>query len=70
MDISELYVGQKVRYLPKGVMGWENGIIKEIREEDNAVFVVYNCNDDWDNYQNYTAARTNLSDLKDGWKFL
>ena len=28
------------------------------------IFVVYNCDDDWDNYQNYTAAATDPYDLE------
>ena len=27
------------------------------------VFVVYHCDGDWDNFQNYTAAATNPDDL-------
>ena len=36
----------------------------------NCVRVVYNCAGDWDNFKNYTAALTNLSDLKLGWKLI
>ncbi len=30
---------------------------------DQWVFVVYNCNSDWDNYANYTAAATTAPSL-------
>jgi hypothetical protein len=44
----------------------ENGIVKSISDNDH-VFVVYHCANDWDNYENYTAARTNIKDLIKGW---
>ena len=65
-------VGDKVRFEPehyelKGE--FENGIVKEVREDiDYAVWVVYNCAGDWDCYRDYTAAKTNLRDLKAGWR--
>ncbi len=39
----------------------EKGRIKSFN--DRWVFVVYNCDDDWDNYNNYTAAATDPRDL-------
>ena len=30
-------------------------------------FVVYHCNDDWDNYRDYTAASTDNQELLHGW---
>lgn len=68
---DQLSVGTKVHYQPAhyGEDRWENGIVKEIPEHtDSSVRVVYNCNNDWDNYQNYTSAMTDLRDLKLGWK--
>lgn len=43
----------------------QNGIVKRIAED--GAFVVYNCDNDWDNYQNYTAALTKFEDLQIGW---
>jgi hypothetical protein len=62
-------VGDKVRYQPEHYGDrFENGIVKEIPEHDKFVLrVVYNCLDDWDNYRNYTAAITNIRDIKKGW---
>ena len=71
IDFAKLRVGDKVHYQPGhyGLDQWENGIIKEIREnKTDAVFVVYDCAGDWKNYKNYTGALTNLRDLKLGWK--
>ena len=71
-DVSELRVGVKVRYQPKHYArrAWENGLIKEIRENCfDAVWVVYNCNGQWADYRNYTGAKTKLEDLHMGWKF-
>lgn len=45
----------------------EHGIVKRIADKDH-VFVVYNCNDKWEKYYNYTAAKTRIKDLKVGWK--
>jgi hypothetical protein len=45
----------------------ENGIVKSISDEKH-VFVVYHCGNDWDNYKNYTAARTHIDDLTKGWE--
>ena len=44
-------------------------MVKEIRDNVfKAVWVVYDCAGNWDNYVNYTSAKTNLQDLKLGWK--
>jgi hypothetical protein len=60
--------GQKVHYLPfTGSTEPENGIVKSQCEDGRHVFVVYKCDGDWENYQNYTAARTLNSDLREGW---
>jgi len=59
-------VGEKVTYVPT-VGAFENGIIKSI-QNDNYLFVVYHCGDDWDNYQNYTAAKTHIDFLVRGWR--
>ena len=68
---DQLKVGDKVHYQPAhyGKDRWENGIVKEIPDHTTtAVRVVYNCADDWHNYQNYTSAMTDLRDLKLGWR--
>jgi hypothetical protein len=58
--------GDKVCYVPEhGKL--ENGIVKS-HSDENHVFVVYNCGGDWENYQNYTAARTHTDNLVKGWK--
>ena len=58
--------GQKVHYCSR-VGQNENGVVKTQCDDGVHYFVVYNCNEDWDNYQNYTAARTHVSDLEGGW---
>lgn len=59
-------VGDMVTYDP----GYkrERGIVKSFSGDETHVFVVYNCNDDWENYGSYTAARTRIADLKHGWE--
>ena len=59
--------GQKVRYIPR-VGQAEHGIVKSQHPTNtNVVFVVYKCAGDWDNYQNYTAASTEVSNLREEW---
>lgn len=57
----EFQVGMKVTYLPKN----EKGIVKKLDGE--YAFVVYHCGEDWERYYDYTAARTEQSDLIRGW---
>ena len=67
----DLSVGSKVHYQPEHYdpVKYENGIVKEIpRHTTQSVRVVYNCNNEWDKYQDYTSAMTRLEDLKKGWK--
>jgi hypothetical protein len=80
---SDLQVGDKVHYQPKHYINtpiinkqgeeelinkFENGIVKEIPEHTKtSVRVVYNCNGEWNNYQDYTSALTDLRDLNFGW---
>lgn len=60
-------IGQMVHYRTSHG-DTENGVVKSYHPtRDNIVFVVYKCDEDWKNYHNYTAAATNISDLKDGW---
>lgn len=61
--------GDKVCYIPFDGCSedlYENGIVKSVNE--SVAFVVYHCNNDWENYMNYTGAATNFNDLKLGWK--
>jgi len=62
-------IGDKVTYIPfKGAAEslYEKGIIKSIQE--NGVFVVFHCNEDWDNYQDYTGQLCGKhSILCEGW---
>jgi len=71
ISITKLKVGDKVHYQPEhyGHDKWENGIIKTIPTHRNdGVRVVYNCDNNWDNYKDYTSAMTNLQDLNLGWR--
>jgi len=57
--------GTKVAYITHNKI--ERGIVKSACLDRAYVFVVYNCNNDWENYKNYTAVRTRISDLTIGW---
>lgn len=65
MDVDNLKPGDTVTYNPGHKK--EKGIVKSIQDEEH-VFVVYNCGGNWDNYENYTAARTPIEDLEKGWR--
>ena len=45
--------------------GFENGIVK--RDDGDCAFVVYHCGGEWEDFENYTAARTRKEDLEKGW---
>jgi hypothetical protein len=70
---SELKVGEKVHYKPKHFKSSQqppqNGMVKTIPEGSKEFFfVVYNCNNDWENFQKYTAQGTNIKDVHPGWQ--
>jgi hypothetical protein len=71
INIANLKVGDKVCYQPSHYDEdkWENGMVKEIPDHtNNSIRVVYNCAGEWDNFQDYTSALTNIRDLSLGWK--
>lgn len=55
--------GDYVHYTNHGKK--ENGRVKSV--EDGYAFVVYHCGGDWDNFRNYTGARTETDNLSKGW---
>ena len=64
IDIKQLKESDKgkwVIYLPGEWADKEKGKIKSWNS--SFIFVVYNCDNDWDNYKNYTAAATKPNDL-------
>lgn len=68
--IKALQPGTKVHYNIVG-RGIENGIVKRTDWEIDTTFVVFHCNNDWKNYQNYTAQSVKIQNfqwLKLGWK--
>ena len=62
-SLSKL-IGEKVTYITP--FKRQQGIIKSV-SDDKHVFVVYSCGGDWDNYKDYTGARTEVKDLVLGW---
>lgn len=79
IDVWLLTPGTKVHYIPKGSTNadeYENGIVKSIlddnvrifaKDNDPVVFVVFNCEGDWDNYDLYIGKLTRVAELKLGW---
>lgn len=76
MTRNQLNIGDKVQYRPhincdKSLI--ENGVVKgfpskSVDRFEELVFVVYNCNGDWNNYHNYTGVSTHVNHLYKGWK--
>jgi len=56
--------GDKVTYSNNNKL--EHGIIKNLTN-DSCAFVVYHCASDWQNYEKYTAAKTAIEYLVEGW---
>lgn len=71
IEIENILEGSMVHYQPEhyGPDKFENGIVKVIKPEvKDGVWVVYNCNYQWNDYENYTSAKTRLEDLHYGWR--
>lgn len=65
-NVKSLSQGDMVHYTsPHGTK--ENGIVKSINESKTVAFVVYKCNNDWEEYKKYTGATTYIKDLSEGW---
>lgn len=63
--LLQLKKGEKVTY--SDGYKTEKGIVKEIKPDGRKMFVVYHCGDDWDHYEDYTSALTDLSMINVGW---
>lgn len=59
--LTEEDAGRWVVYTD-GTREEQSGRIK--RWNDTWIFVVYNCAEEWDNYEDYTAAATDPRDLR------
>lgn len=71
VEAALLKADDKVHYIPFpdcSVKLYENGIVKTMHSTNkNVLFVVYHCAGDWDNYQRYTGALTDIAQLRKGW---
>ena len=60
-----MQIGDKVTY--RGYGGHtQEGVVKDIAMDEDP-FVVYNCGGDWENYRDYTGAKTPKGRIKMGW---
>lgn len=57
--------GDKVTYVTKHKK--EKGIVKSLAKDNNHVFVVYHCDDRWEDFKDFVAEYTHIDDLKEGW---
>lgn len=62
--------GDRVTYAPpgSGKVKPEKGIVKAVHPSAEAIWVVFNCGENWENYKDYTAALVRIQDLEAGWK--
>lgn len=68
IDIAQIKIGDKVHYIGFEGSPPENGIVKEIPENQlESIRVVYHCAGEWKNYQNYTSQLTDVRYLYKGW---
>lgn len=70
IKITDLAEGMQVTYIPfEGCDPslYEHGVIKALSPKKGYVFVVFHCNNDWDNYDDYTSQSTSLDNLVEGW---
>lgn len=66
MTTQEIIEGLKVHYTsPHGSR--ENGMVKSISEDGMSAFVVFHCDNDWENFRDYTGQHTKMKDLSPGW---
>jgi len=71
IDITQLKIGDKVHYQPKHYCShdFRNGLVGEIREDvKDHVWVIYICSGGWPKHKDYKGEKTNLRDLKKGWR--
>lgn len=61
IKLTDEDIGRWVVYID-GTKKEQSGRIKSWN--DTWIFVVYNCADEWDNYEDYTAAATSGDDLR------
>jgi len=66
--IFHLYEGCKVTYTDVMSDKKEKGVVKKVDIDSRNVYVVFNCNDDWENYMNYTPLLTPIELLTVGWQ--
>lgn len=70
IDSKDVQFGDKVTYCGPHIKGmkpkYEHGKIKEVVDEEY-VRVVYHCDNNWDQFENYTGAMTPVRCLMYGW---
>lgn len=65
---KQINIGDYVHYKPFLTAPpefWEYGRVKEVRED--RVFVVFKCNEEWDNIANYTSQGCSFDQIGLGW---
>lgn len=63
---NKLKKGTEVCFCPT-VGSKVNGIVKAVYLNTNEAHVVYKCDGNWHDYENYTAELTDIDSLKVGW---
>jgi hypothetical protein len=58
--------GTRVSYIPYKGAPPEKGIVKSVISSKEA-YIVFNCNEEWEYYEDYTGSRTPLDKVVLGW---
>lgn len=64
---SRFKYGDKVSYQAYEGAPLDEGIVKAPSHRSTAVFVVFHCGGDWDNFHMYTGALVPTDTLRKGW---
>jgi hypothetical protein len=65
--IKKMKKGDKVTY-NTGNDKFSHGIVKSVNKTLSTAFVVYNCNADWSDFEDFTGISTPIKYLKLGWE--
>ena len=66
-NTEQFEIGSKVTYTPNFGGKTEKGIVHSYFGMRNYVYVVYKCDNNWDNYRDYTPQLTSKGALRLGW---
>ena len=66
VNTEGLLPGSTVMYRKASTAAPQRGVVKEVIDNQHA-FVVYHCNNEWEQFRKYTGQHTNVKYLSEGW---